>query len=239
MSRKFRARIRTNMSAKLNLASQPFRNRTLPWTIAVALTCISLIALFLIIRESNATNAKANVVERDFQNLTRQSEALQAQANEVKGALTPDQLRALQDAHTLIDRKHFSWSKLFADLEAVLPASVRVTRINVRDVVTLHGAQTYAELNLAVVGKETDNVTEMISGMDRSGVFRAEPLTQNPVKERNQSGTEWTLKVYYSPRGAIAPDSANDTDTSAQTHAPSTSDATATLRTEAQRETKQ
>ncbi|MGI8653995.1 MAG: hypothetical protein ACR2LC_02110 [Pyrinomonadaceae bacterium] len=212
------------MSARLNLASIPFRNRTLPWTIAVAITCVSLLALFLILRESNAQNAQADIVERDYKNLTLQADALQLQAKEVKGALSPDQLRALQDAHALVDRKHFSWSKLFADLEAVLPASVRVTRINVRDVVTLRGEQTYAELDLAVIGKNTDDVTEMISGMDRSGVFQAEPLSQNPVKERNQSGTEWTLKIYYRPRGSGAPTA--DADAAADNSAPPAPDAT-------------
>ncbi len=211
------------MSARLNLASLPFRNRTLPWTIAVAITCVSLLALFLILRESNAQNAQADIVERDYKNLTTQADALQLQAKEVKGALSPDQLRALQDAHALVDRKHFSWSKLFADLEAVLPASVRVTRINVRDVVTLRGEQTYAELDLAVIGKNTDDVTEMISGMDRSGVFQAEPLSQNPVKERNQSGTEWTLKVYYRSRGSGAPNA--DADAAADNSAPPAPDA--------------
>ncbi|MFN2453506.1 MAG: PilN domain-containing protein [Pyrinomonadaceae bacterium] len=198
------------MSAKLNLASQPFRNRSLPWTIAVGITCISLIALFFIISKSNDTNAQADAVERDNQKLNGEANTLQAQASEVKEALSPEQLRALQDAQALIDRKRFSWSRLFADLEAVLPAAVRVTRINVRDVVTLRGAQSYAELDLAVVGKNTDDVTRMITEMDRSGVFQAEPLSQNPVKEKNQSGTEWTLKIFYRPRtGALTP-SRND-----------------------------
>ncbi len=193
----------------------------------MAITCVSLIALFLIIRESNAQNAQADIVERDYKNLTAQADALQLQASEVKGALSPDQLRALQDAHALVDRKRFSWSRLFADLEAVLPSSVRVTRINVRDVVTLRGEQTYAELDLTVVGKNTDDVTEMISGMDRSGIFQAEPLSQNPIKERNQSGTEWTLKIYYRPRNAVAP---NADAAAAYNNAPYTSDVTSVFK---------
>jgi Tfp pilus assembly protein PilN len=174
--------------------------------------CVSFIAFVFIIREDSATSAKADAVERDYQNLNQQASVLQKQANEVKGALTVDQLRALQDAHALVDRKRFSWSRLFADFEAVLPASVRITRINVRDVVMLRGEQTYAELDLAVAGKDTNDVTRMITDMDRSGVFQAELLTQNPMKERNQSGTEWTLKVYYRPRaGASVADGSNDT----------------------------
>jgi Tfp pilus assembly protein PilN len=203
------------VDARLNLASEPFRNRTLPWAVAVTLACASLIALFFIISETNQTTVQADIVERQYKDLSQQEQTLKAHANEVTQALTPEQLRALQDAHALIDRKRFSWSRLFADLEAALPANVRVTRINVRDV-ALRAGQTFAELDLAVVGKNTDDVTRMIAEMDRTGVFQAEPLTQTPVKDKNQTGTEWTLHVYYKPRGD-APSADEDPNASAAT----------------------
>jgi Tfp pilus assembly protein PilN len=187
------------VSAKLNLANQPFRNRALPWTIAAVVTVSSLLALVLIIRASVATNAEASRVERDVNNLRQQAKELQQHAEEIKEALTPEQLQTLQAAHTLVDRKRFSWSRLFADLEASLPSSVRVTRINVRDV-ALRGDQTYAELEVTVVGKTDAEVTQMIGEMDRAGIFQADPMAQDAQNEKNQGGTEWTLRVYYKPR---------------------------------------
>ena len=187
------------MSAKLNLANQPFRNRALPWTITAIVTVASLLALVLIVRASMTTNTEANRVERDVNSLREQAKALQKRAEEIKEALTPDQLQTLQAAHTLVDRKRFSWSRLFADLEASLPSNVRVTRINVRDV-TLRGNQTYAELELTVIGKSDADVTHMIGEMDRAGIFQAEPLSQDAQSEKNQGGTEWTLRVLYRPR---------------------------------------
>ena len=56
----------------------------------------------------------------------------------------------------LVDRKRFSWSRLFADLESALPGNVRVTRISVRDVAA-RGEQTLAELDLTVVSKTPDD----------------------------------------------------------------------------------
>jgi len=58
----------------------------------------------------------------------------------------------------LVDRKRFSWSRLFADLEAVLPGDVRVARIAVRHVRTQSGV-TVADLELAVVAKSPTIVT--------------------------------------------------------------------------------
>jgi Tfp pilus assembly protein PilN len=187
------------VSANLNLASQPFRNRTLPWTITAIVTVASLFALVLIVRASIQMNSQADLVERDVKSLRQQMDALQKKAADVKEALTPEQVQLLQSAHALDDRKRFSWSRLFADLEASLPASVRVSRINVRDVVA-EGDRTVAELDLTVIGKNTSDVTEMISQMDRQGIFQAEPVSQNLQRGRGQLGTEWTLLVRYMPR---------------------------------------
>jgi Tfp pilus assembly protein PilN len=196
------------VSAKLNLASQPFRNRALPWAITAVVTIASLLALVFIVRASITANADANQVERDVNALRLRAKELQARAEEIKEALTPEQLQTLQAAHTLVDRKRFSWSRLFADLEAALPSNVRVTRINVRDV-AVRGDQTYAELELTVVGKSDADVTRMIGEMDRAGVFQAEPLSQDAQNEKNQGGTEWTLRVLYRPR-AGAPTTADN-----------------------------
>ena len=210
------------MIADLNLASHPFRNRTLPWTITSIITVASLLALVLILRASIQTNAQAAVVENDLRNLRQQADQLKVQVEQVKSALAPDQLQTLQAAHTLVDRKRFSWSRLFADLEAALPGNVRVTRISVRDVAARAG-QTFAELELTVVGKNPGDVTSMIAEMDRLGVFQAEPLAQNLQRGRGESGTEWTLYIRYTPR-AGAPRTANSNNNiAAATNAPAAS----------------
>ncbi|HEY0004348.1 MAG TPA: hypothetical protein VGB17_06020 [Pyrinomonadaceae bacterium] len=192
--------------AKLNLASQPFRNRTLPWTVTAIITVASLLALVFIVRASMQINSQADAVESQVKVLRQEMSTLQQKAADVQEALTPEQKQTLMAAHTLDDRKRFSWSRLFADLETALPGNVRIMRINVRDVV-IQGGQTVAELDLTVVGKNTSDVTEMIAQMDREGVFQVEPLAQNLRKGRGETGTEWTLLVHYRPR-AGAPVSA-------------------------------
>lgn len=198
------------MRIKLNLASQPFRNRTLPWTITVALAIASLLALVFIVAESRRASAEAEVVERDLQKLRKERDTLQAQAAEVRESVPPEELKVLEAAHQLVDRKQFSWSRLFADLEASLPSSVRVGRIGVRDVLQ-QGGQTRAELELVVVGRTPADVTDMIVDWSRAGVFYATPLTENPKSGRGESGIEWTLRVSYTPRAGVptgdAPDS--------------------------------
>lgn len=187
------------VSAKLNLASQPFRNRALPWAITGIITVASLVALVFIISLTSQTNTKAEAVERDLKELSDQVTALRRQASDVRDAMTPEQRDSLKAAQALVDRKRFSWSRLFADLEAVLPGGIRVSRISVRDV-ALSGEQTIAILELAVIEKSPNSVTGMIAEMDRGGIFQAEPVAQALQKGRGETGTEWTLRVRYTPR---------------------------------------
>ena len=187
------------MTTKLNLAAKPFSNRILPWAVSAVTIFVALIALVFIIRATTQANSQAAVVQNDIRKLDQQSQALNKQNEAVKKSLTPEQQQILNAAHVLVDRKGFSWSRLLADLESALPRDVRVTRISVRDVVTRSG-QTLAELDLTVVSKLPSTVTDMISDMDRAGVFRAELRAQNLQKGRGADGTECELYVVYTPR---------------------------------------
>lgn len=190
------------MSANLNLASQPFRNRALPWTIAGVITVASLLVLILLLSRSSETSARAATVEREVDGERQQISALTTRAEEIKEALTPEQLQTLQAAQALVDRKRFSWARLFADLEAALPEKVRVKRITVRDVAA-RGDRTIADLELVIVSKDPADVTAMIQAMDRAGVFRSELVEQKLERERDETGTESTLRVIYQPRNAV------------------------------------
>lgn len=190
------------MSARLNLASQPFRNRTLPWTIASILTLASIAALIFIFVKSNEMNRQAVVVERDIGPLSQQLKEYDAKINEIRQALTPEQRKLHDAAHALVDRKRFSWSKLFADLESAMPDNVRVARINVRDVGS-HSGQTVADLELSVVSRDPANVTNMMSKMNGTGIFRADLISQTPSKGRTNEGAEWVLAVRYTQRTTV------------------------------------
>lgn len=206
------------VSASLNLASQPFRNRALPWTIAGVITVVSLLVLVFLISKSSETNTRAAVVEREVEGQRQQISALERRVDEIKQALTPEQLQTLQAAQALVDRKRFSWARLFADLEAALPGSVRVKRITVRDV-TARGGRTVADLELIVVSKNPADVTGMILTMDRMGIFQAELVEQNLQKDRNEVGTESTLRVIYQPRGSAPATVTGDNNVAAATAA--------------------
>jgi Tfp pilus assembly protein PilN len=174
----------------------------LPWTVSIIIAAVSILALIVIVQKAVESDAQAQAVQKDVSTLQSESNALKKQIDELKGALTAGQVRTLKSAHALIDRKRFSWSLLFAHLEESLPGSVRVSRIAVKEVKT-EGDSTVADLDLTVASKSPETITEMISEMDRLGVFRAELISQNPQHGRGETGSEYELNVHYTPPAGV------------------------------------
>lgn len=198
------------MIAKLNLASQPFRNRALPWALAVLVSLASVVALVLIFSEYSRVRAEADAADRQVQSLRGERGELERQAAAIRQNIPPEQRQTLEAAHALVERKSFSWSQLFADLEQLLPSSVRVSRINVREV-SRRGEQTTADLDLTVVGRTPNDVIGMMTEMNRLGTFRAVPVTENQRSGKGESGFEWVLRVNYVQRGRTRAEDSGDT----------------------------
>ena len=186
------------MTSKLNLASNPFRNRALPWTVTTVITVVSIVLLLLIAKSTVQTNAQVQSTQQDIASLQKQSDELNKHAEAIKAALTPEQQRTLKSAHLLVDRKRFSWSRLFGDLEAVMPGNVRVSRIAVKEV-RVEDDRPIANLDLIVVSKNPATITEMIQDMERQGIFHAELVTQSLQRGKGESGEEYEMNVRYLP----------------------------------------
>jgi outer membrane murein-binding lipoprotein Lpp len=204
--------------SRLNLASDPFRNRALPWTLAVVVSAVSLVALVLILGRYNEARAQTDLSDKQVQEMRAQQKQLERQADEIRQTSPAEQRQPLEAARALVSRKGFSWSQLFSDLEGFLPGDVRVGRINVREV-TQVGDQTRADLDLTVVGRSPTDVTGMLDEMNRSGTFSAVPVTENQKSGRGESGYEWLLRVSYVQRARHGGGKAAPADTAAAARA--------------------
>jgi len=169
----------------------------------VIIALVSTVALVFIVRASFQTNAQAQTIERDVARLQKETTTLQHKASEIKSVFTAEQFQRLKYAHALVDRKRFSWSRLFGDLEDVLPGGVRVSRITVKNVTAMDN-RTEADLELVVASKSPITVTDMIAEMERGGVFRAELVSQNTQRGRGETGAEYELNVHYVPRSGAS-----------------------------------
>ncbi|HEY6247211.1 MAG TPA: PilN domain-containing protein [Pyrinomonadaceae bacterium] len=194
------------MSNNLNLASKPFSNRLLPWVLTAVILFISVVGLVVVIQLTTSINRDVASRSAAVNKMKQEEQLLITKGEELKRQFSIDKQQALQAAHQLVDRKGFSWSRLFADLEDAVPDNVRVSRIAVRDI-TRQGDQTVAELDLAVFSKTSTNVLQMMSDMNKSGIFDAKLVNQNLQKGRGESGSEFELVVVYRPRHGVASES--------------------------------
>lgn len=197
------------MLDNLNLSSNPFRNRTLPYLIAAAVILVALIGAVLGIAQYRQASATNELVKSDIDNMVKQIEVLKEKEDQVRQSLTPPQQQLMVAAHTLVAHKDFSWSRLLSDLETVLPGSVSASRINVENVYR-EGSQLKAELDFAVLAREYQGVLEMIRRMNESGIFRASLRGQDLQKSDRFTYSEFTLRLVYTPRAGYAPAAPSD-----------------------------
>jgi len=195
----------------LNLASRPFSNRIVPWALTVVILFVSLLGLLIVVQLTTTTRREANKVQAQITQLKQREQALLEAAKTVQQSFTPEQQQALPAAHELVDRKSFSWSRLLADLESVLPANVKVSRIAVRDV-TRAGGQTVAQLDLAVFATDPTTISAMMTEWQQGGVFQAELRNQNLQKGRGEKGTEYELAVTYRARSGYSSENVAEVD---------------------------
>lgn len=158
-------------------------------SVAGALFCFATL-------ESNAKKDKEYVARIDELNVSIKD--LRGKGEQVQQQLTSDQQNLLLAAHKLVANKNFVWSRLFSDLESVMPGSVSASKISVKNVFS-EGDQVRAELDFSVLAHDYPSVMEMIGRMNNSGLFQAEIRGQDLQKTERSTYTEYTLRVIYTP----------------------------------------
>ena len=187
-----------SLITNLNLSTKPFRNRVLPYLLSALMMLVAFVGIgaCLIFLRQNAEANKAlvaKIAENDAQ-----IKQLKGEGEKVQQQLTPEQKAILTASHKLVANKTFGWSRLFADLESVLPGNVSASRIVVQNIYT-DGDRIKAELELGVLSRDYPSVMTMIQNMQNTGHFQAELRGQDFQRTDRMTYTEYTLRIIYSP----------------------------------------
>lgn len=186
------------MITKLNLSSKPFRNRTTPYLLSVLLLALAVSGAAMSFAQLSENAEVSRITEGQVKEMEAEVARLKAEGTKVQQQLTPDQRDLLVASHKLVANKSFGWSRLFADLESVLPGSVSASRIAVENVYK-DGDRVKAELDFGVLSRDYAAVMSMIESMNNSGLFQAELRGQDLQKNERMTYTEYTLKLIYTP----------------------------------------
>lgn len=197
------------MINKLNLATRPFRNRTLPYLIALLFLAFAVSGAVLSFADLRNTTAEKEIVKSEIEQMKTEVNALKGKGELVQQQLSPEQQSLLVAAHKLVASKSFGWSRLFADLESLLPGGVSVSRIGVQYVYK-DGDKTRADLEFSVLSRDYQSVVQMIESMNNSGKFQAELRGQDLQKTDSITYTEYSLRLIYTPGYGYAPAAPSD-----------------------------
>jgi hypothetical protein len=186
------------MRLDLNLATRAYedaREFWSRWGLGVGLLAVlTLVLMGWAIRGwVNAGRDRRAISELQAQIRERDTERANAQAflEMAANRSTRDQSQFLNG---LIQRKEFSWTRVFEDLERVMPNNLHV--VSLRPVIN---EQNQVELDMKVVGDTRGAVVELVHRMEGSKHFQGSHLVQEAQQGDNASAVIATVGAVYVP----------------------------------------
>lgn len=184
------------MRIGINLSSEPFR-RDRPWIVASVLMG-GLLTMTLAVLTYSAVMGRDEALEarQEAAKAQRQLEALAGEQTKLELALRrPENGEVIERSvflNQLLLRKGISWTRIFADLEKVMPGNVRL--ISVRPQIT-PANEVYLEM---VVGAQTSEpVIEMLMKMESSEQFGATHVANMVPPSQTEPLFRYRVNVNY------------------------------------------
>jgi type IV pilus assembly protein PilN len=189
------------MRLDINLATRPYedaREFWLRWGLGVGL--LGLLTLILlgwaISGWSHAGRDRHNIAQLEQQIAAREQERASAQSvlDQPGNRSTRDQSQFLNG---LIQRKAFSWTRVFEDLERVMPPNLHVVSLRPE-----LNEQNQMELQMRVVGDTRGAAVELVHRMEGSKHFRGAQLTEERMNGDAGTGVLASVVSVYVPDAA-------------------------------------
>lgn len=190
------------MRVDINLASQPYQDAKQFWLRwGGALVALGLLTLILVYSALtgwiSASKDRELIRQREAQIAARTQEKSQAEAllNRPEHRSTRDRSQYLND---LFQRKAFSWTKVFEDLERVMPPRLHVVSIRPE-----MGSEAELNIKLVVAGESRDRALDLVRKMEASQRFQQTRIDQ----ERTEAGqipgdnVQFDINAVYVPEG--------------------------------------
>lgn len=188
------------MRVDINLASHPYEDAGPLWLRwGGALAAVGLLTLILLYSTLSgwaaARNDRSLIEQREQQIAARDQQKIKAEEtlNLPANRGTRDRAQFLND---LFLRKAFSWTKLFEDLEQVMPARLHV--------VSIHPERTsdnLLEIKIVVAGESRDRALELVRKMEGSQRFQQTQIEQESSSSGQTPGdnVQFDISALYVP----------------------------------------
>ena len=198
------------MHIDINLATQPYQDSRrfwMQWGTGLALLGV-ITALLAFLAVTGFIRAQAD--RREMANLKSQIAAYNTEKSEAIGVLNQPQNRQLREQsrflNELFQRKALSWTRVFEDLERVMPAHLRVLSIQPN----LAGDNNF-ELKFLVGGDSLDQAQDLLKKMENSNRFHeTRIMSERFAKEDEQNAgngrqdkVQFEITALYTPLAGV------------------------------------
>ncbi|MGA8301323.1 MAG: hypothetical protein WB817_17705 [Terriglobales bacterium] len=190
------------MRLGINLATRPYEDPGEFWSrwgLAIALLAIFSLALiaWTVRSWTNAGRDRHYIAELQNKIATQDRQRADAQAflDMASNRSTRDQSQFLNG---LIQRKAFSWTRVFEDLEQVMPPNLHVVSLRPE-----FNEQNEMQLYMLVAGDSRAAAVELVHRMEGSRHFQGAQLVQETVAGDTGSAINATISSTYIPDEAI------------------------------------
>ena len=184
----------------INLASEPFRGDR-PMVVASAVCAVLLAGLlgtltYLVVAE----RGRAGDTRVEVQRLSADVRTLAAQQAKLDAVLRqPDNASVLERSlllNTLVDRKSVGWTRIFADLEQVLPPNVRVIQVRLPQI----DARNEVLLDMIIGAQGPSPVIEFLRNLQASPRFGPATVHNSASPTDNEPLYRYRVSVNYAQK---------------------------------------
>ncbi len=155
----------------INLASEPFRRDRQVLVASAALAVLLIVLLGWQIVTINSKRHQSADIQVRINRLSGQLRTISNEQTKLNATLRkPENAEVLERSvflNTLIDRKGISWTRIFADLEKVMPPTVRLVSVRLPEI----DSQNEVQLDMLIGAKEVLPLIELVKRLEASPQF--------------------------------------------------------------------
>jgi len=184
----------------INLASTPFRRDRPLFVASVAVCTLLAIVLFTQIGTILSHRQQAAATRVAIERTTAQLNRIGAEQRKFDSTLArPENAEVLERSlflNTLIERKAISWTKLFHDLQGVVPPSVRLVSVRLPEV----DNQNQVLLDVVVSAKDPGPVLDLLRKFEASPQFGPTTLVNSLPPSQTDPYFRYHVTVSYAQK---------------------------------------
>src|SRR5437588_8966063 len=184
----------------INLASEPFR-RDRPLLVASSVLAI-ILSITLVLQIGAILNARAQAADtrKMLDRINGQLAKVKAEQAKLDTTLSkPENAEVLERSqflNGLIDRKAISWTKIFADLEKVVPYNVRLVSVKLPQV----NSDNAVQLDMMVGAESFAPVLELLKRLETSPQFGPTSVMNSLPPSQTDKLWKYRVSVSYAQK---------------------------------------